>query len=163
MTSLSALEVLEWNDTTAVKWRGLLERHPQALAIPCDVRGGQTVADLLQHIVAAELRYAQQLCGEPITDYANIPKTNIAELFHTHELAMKKYRCLIADSGFPWDEDFQFVTRSAGTLIAPRRAIMFHALLHSVRHYAQLATLLRHAGIAPDWDMDYLFMAARQA
>jgi uncharacterized damage-inducible protein DinB len=35
---------------------------------------------------------------------------------------------------------------------------LFHALLHSVRHYGQLATLARQHGVAPDWPMDYLFM-----
>jgi uncharacterized damage-inducible protein DinB len=163
MTSLTADELLQWNDTTATNWRALLEQHPEALAIPCDVRGSANVADLLQHIFAAELRYAQQLHGEPISDYADIPKSTIADLYQTHDLAMAKYRALISDSSYLWNEETSFITRSAGTLIAPRRAIMFHALLHAIRHYAQLATLLRHAGIAPNWQMDFLFMSARRA
>ena len=163
MISLTAEEVLDWNDITAQRWRLLLEKHPEALALPCDVRGSETVADLLQHIVAAELRYAQQLSDEPISDYADIPKSTIAEIFATHDLAMSKYRALNADSNYNWDEDFTVVTRSAGTLIAPRRVVLFHGLLHGIRHYAQLATLLRHAGIVADWPMYYLFMNVRRA
>jgi uncharacterized damage-inducible protein DinB len=163
MTCLTAQELLDWNDTTAQKWRALLEQHPEVLAFPCDVRGSETVADLLQHIAAAELRYAQQLSGEPPSDYANIPKSTIAELFATHDLAIAKYRALLSDSTYKWDEDINIVTRSEGTLIAQRRAIMFHGLTHGIRHYAQLATLVRHRGIAPGWHMDYLFMASRRA
>jgi hypothetical protein len=35
--------------------------------------------------------------------------------------------------------------------------------MHGIRHYAQLATLVRQHGVAPDWPMDYLFMGARRA
>jgi uncharacterized damage-inducible protein DinB len=163
MTSLTADELLQWNDITATKWRALLEKHPEALVVACDVRGSETVADLLQHIFAAELRYAQQLRAEPISDYADIPKSTIAELYRTHDLAMEKYRALIADSTYPWDEEILVTTRSAGDLIAPRRTIMHHGLLHAIRHYAQLATLLRHAGVVANWPMDYLFMNVRRA
>jgi uncharacterized damage-inducible protein DinB len=162
MTNLTAAEVLNWNDTTAKHWRKLLDKHPEALAIPCDVREGQTVADLVQHIVAVELRFAERLGGDAVTDYAAIPKS-IVDMFGIHDLALAKFRALIADEAYPWDEEIELVTRSIGTLIATRRDVLFHALLHSIRHYAQLATLLRHAGISTDWQMDYLMMGARRA
>jgi uncharacterized damage-inducible protein DinB len=163
MTSLSAEEILHWNDTTAKQWHTLLNQHPEALALPCDIRECATVAEVLQHIVAAELRYAERLSDEPITDYADIPKSDAAAIFATHDCAMAKVRALLADEAYDWEREVPFVTRSAGTLIATRRTFLFHALLHSVRHYAQLATLLRHQGIKADLPMDYLFMAVRQA
>jgi uncharacterized damage-inducible protein DinB len=45
-----------------------------------------------------------------------------------------------------------------GQLRSNRKTILFHALLHSIRHYAQLASLARHCGVQPDWPMDYLIM-----
>ncbi len=36
-------------------------------------------------------------------------------------------------------------------------------MTHGIRHYAQLATLVRQHGVTPDWPMDYLFMGARRA
>ena len=120
MTSLSAEEVLHWNDTTAKHWQSLLNDHPEALAIPCDIRESATVADLLQHIVAAELRYAQRLADEPITDYADIPKSDAAAIFATHDGAISKLRPLLADDSYDWEREVDFVTRSAGTLIATR-------------------------------------------
>jgi len=41
--------------------------------------------------------------------------------------------------------------------------VLFHALLHGIRHYAQLATLVRQHGIKPEWPMDYLFMGMERA
>jgi uncharacterized damage-inducible protein DinB len=160
MTSLTAEEVLNWNDSSANRWRSLLTKYPNALSLRCDIRGSSTVADLLQHIVAAELRYAERLHGEPVTDYGDIPKATVNDIFDTHDLAFAKYRDLLENDSYEWHIDVEFPTKD-GLLVAPRRAILFHAMLHSIRHYAQLATLLRHAGITVDWQLDYLFMSAR--
>jgi uncharacterized damage-inducible protein DinB len=50
-----------------------------------------------------------------------------------------------------------------GKLVSTRKTVFIHAMMHSIRHYAQLATILRQHGIKPDWPMDYLFMNARPA
>jgi uncharacterized damage-inducible protein DinB len=160
MTSLTAEEVLTWNDTSANRWRSLLSKHSRALSLPCDIRGGATVADLLQHIVAAELRYAERLHGEPVTEYEDIPKATVNDIFDTHDLAFAKYRDLLENDSYAWHSDIDFTTKD-GLIVASRRVILFHAMLHSIRHYAQLATLLRHAGIPVDWQQDYLFTTGR--
>ena len=160
MTSLTAEEVLSWNDTNANRWRDLLNKHPKALSLRCDIRGSSTVADLLQHIVAAELRYAERLHGEPVTEYEDIPKATVNDIFDTHDLAFAKLRDMLENDSYEWDTDIESATKD-GLLIASRRVVLFHTLLHSMRHYAQLTTLLRHAGITVDWQQDYLFMGAR--
>lgn len=162
MEILTAEELLAWNDTTAQRWRALLESNPEALNVSCDVRGSSNVADLLQHIVAVELRYAERLCGEAVTEYADVSKDSVAALYATHDRAMEKFRRLLKHPAYPWEEEIDLKTRSEGTLLATRRAVFAHALLHSVRHYAQLATLLRHHGVVADWPMDFLFMSARR-
>jgi len=43
---------------------------------------------------------------------------------------------------------------------ASRRKLMAHALLHSQRHWAQLATLLRAAGFPTGFRGDMIFSAA---
>jgi uncharacterized damage-inducible protein DinB len=160
MTSLTAEEVLEWNNSNARQWRNLLSKHPHALALPCDIRGGCTVADLLQHIVAAELRYAERLNDEPVTEYEDIPKAAVDDIFDTHDLAVAKFREVLKDDSYAWNNEIEFTTK-AGTIIATRRVILFHAMLHSMRHYAQLTPLLRHAGITADWQPDFLFTTGR--
>jgi uncharacterized damage-inducible protein DinB len=162
LTSLTATEVLHWNDTNTAQWRKLFERHPEALALPCDIRGSSTVADLLQHIVAVELRYAERLGKEAVTEYAEVSKESIIKIFAVHDRAIAKINILLADATYDWELEIDMETRQ-GRLIASRKAVLFHALLHSMRHYAQLATLLRHGGITATWPMDYLMVTARRA
>ena len=60
---LTAEEILAWNEKTAQGWRQLLTSHPELLTQPCDIAGTKNVAELLQHIVAAQLRYAERLAA----------------------------------------------------------------------------------------------------
>ena len=154
--ALSAGEMLAWLDTTSTKWKALIEAHPEILTMPCDVMGVSTAGGLLQHIVAVELRYAEQLSGMPPTEYAKIPFDSAEAIYATHERAMALLRQQLG-SGVDWDDKIDFVTRSMGPARAKRKTILFHAALHAIRHYAQLATLVRQHGVKPDWPMDYLF------
>jgi uncharacterized damage-inducible protein DinB len=156
--SLTATELLQWNDVTAQRWKALLAAHPEALDFSCDVYGVASVRGLLRHIFAVETRYAQRFCGEPVTPYEEIPDGSVELLFGLHDTAIAKYRALLADTSIDWEEKLEFTTISMGTRKASRKTIFFHALLHSIRHYAQLATLVRQHGIKPDWGMDYLVM-----
>jgi uncharacterized damage-inducible protein DinB len=163
MVALTGEELVAWNDKTAEQWRNLLEAHPNLLALPCDVAGVKTVGELMQHIVAAQLRYAERLSGSPATAYEEIRYGTPAELFATHAQGMDLFRRLLADLAYDWDEEVEFVTRRAGTLVATRKTFFIHAQTHGIRHYAQLATLVRQHGVTPEWPMDYLFMGARWA
>jgi uncharacterized damage-inducible protein DinB len=154
-------ELIRWNDQTAIHWRDLARAHPELLSIPCDIRDSGTVAIALQHIVAVELRYAQRLADQPQSTYDEIPYATPDELFATHVRALDLVHSLLADESFDWDQTIEVKTLSAGTLRATRRDILLHLLLHSIRHYAQLATLVRSAGIKPDWPMDFLMLNAR--
>jgi uncharacterized damage-inducible protein DinB len=158
---LTAEEILAWNEKTAQGWRRFLTAHPELLAQPCDIAGTKSVAELLQHIVAAQLRYAERLAGLPISDYAAIPFDSVESIYAVHNRAVTIFQQLLA-SDIDWSEPIDFVTRTAGTLHSDRKTILFHALLHSIRHYAQLASLTRQCGVKADWPMDYLFMNVKQ-
>ena len=155
--ALTAEEVLAWNERTVQTWRKLLEAHPEILTLPCDVYGVRTVGQLFHHIVAVETRYAQRLAGLPETGYDAIPYSTAAEIFGAHEAAIAAYRTqLVRD--IDWDGKIEFTTISMGRARASRKTLFFHAILHSIRHYAQLATLVRKHGFKPDHPMDYLMM-----
>ena len=162
MVALTGEELLAWNDKTAQQWRKLLEANPHLLDLPCDVAGVKTIGELMQHIVAAQLRYAERLTESPATAYDDIQYRTAAELFATHLRSMELFRELLADPAYDWTEEVEYVTRRAGSILATRKTFFIHALTHSIRHYAQLATLVRQHGVAPDWPMDYLFMGARR-
>lgn len=155
--ALSAEEILAWNERIAQGWRQFLTKHPELLAQSCDIAGTKTVAELLQHIVAAQLRYAQRLSELPISEYTSIPFDSVESIYATHDRAVILYRQLFV-SDINWAETIEFSTRSLGQLRSDRKTILFHGLLHGIRHYAQLASLVRQCGVKSDLPMDYLFM-----
>ena len=157
--NITGEELLAWNDVTARKWRDFVTLHPLLLTAPCDIREAATAGQLLQHIVAVELRYAQRLKGLPETDYADVPYRTGDEILATHDHAVALLRIVMADPNFDWEKEIEFTTITMGKLKAPRKTIFLHALMHSIRHYAQLATLARQNGFKPDWAMDYLYMS----
>ena len=162
-TALSAEELLAWNDITAQRWHAFLATTPAALESPCDIHDARTVAHFLQHIVAAQLRHAQRLAGLPIADYASVPCATANEFLAAHQRFVALLRPLLADPAIDWNQEMEFNTLTAGRRRATRRTLLFHAMLHGIRHYAQLATLLRQAGFAPKISGDYLLMAAEPA
>jgi uncharacterized damage-inducible protein DinB len=155
--ALTAQEMIAWNEKTSNGWRQLLIGYPELLGMPCDIMGVKTVAELLQHIVAVELRYAQQLANLPVSDYADIPFDSVESIYATHDQAIGLFQQLLA-SEIDWEASITFNTRSMGRARSTSKTILFHALLHGVRHYAQLATLARQHGVKPDWPMDYIIM-----
>jgi uncharacterized damage-inducible protein DinB len=154
---LTPQDLIAWSEKTSANWQQLLTSHPELLTVSCDIAEAKTVAEFLQHIVAVELRYAERLAGRPISDYAAIPFDSVKAIYATHDRAMTILQELLT-SDINWDESLEFPTRSMGTLRSNRKTILFHALLHGIRHYAQLASLVRQHGVNPGWPMDYLFM-----
>jgi uncharacterized damage-inducible protein DinB len=156
--NLTGEEMLKWNDVTARKWRDFVNANPALLDIPCDIREAATAGQLLQHIVAVELRYAQRLATLPETEYSAVPYGTGDEILATHDQALALLRAVMADPAYDWAHEIEFMTITAGKLKASRKTIFVHTVMHSIRHYAQLATLARHRGFKPGWPMDYLYM-----
>ena len=155
-------KLLAWNDRTARQWHAFVTKYPAVFTLPCDIRNSSTVADTLQHIVAAEQRYAQRLAALPETAYGDVPRDSADAILRTHEDAFRILQTLLADSSYDWSQPLTFTTLTAGTLRSSRETVLLHLTLHSIRHYAQLATLARQHGFAPDWPLDYLFMEAER-
>jgi len=161
MTALTVDELMAWVENMSSGWRGLLTEYPEALQFPCDIRESSVVGDVVHHIVAVELRYAQRLSGLKESTYDEVPRGPAATLYATHDQAMAVLRDLLSKADVDWEGVLEFSTRSAGTFRATRRTILVHLLMHSIRHYAQLATVVRQNGVKPDWGMDYLMMGIK--
>lgn len=158
MIAITGDELQAWVETMSQQWRDFLAANPEVLALPCDIRETRSVAEFLQHIVAVELRYAQRLNAIEETPYEQIAFDSPDAIYASHDRAMSLLAGLKdRDDGF-WDERIGFTTRSGGSMRVPRRVVFTHLLMHSVRHYAQLATLVRHHDFPVDWAMDYIVM-----
>lgn len=162
MIAFTGAELLDWVEDTSRHWKQFITAHPEILSFPCDIRETSRVAQLLQHIVAVELRYAERLHELPETPYEAIPCDTVEAIYATHDRAMQLHRPLLDRDDRFWEAVLEMKTRSAGVLRATRRKAFAHLLTHSIRHYAQLATLARKQGVAPDWPMDYILMGTKR-
>jgi len=158
LAQISFAELLNWNESEAQKWRAWFESGPAAvLDVPIRIAQTKNVREFLLHIFAVELRYAERLNDQKVTSYEELPTGSVADLFGVGERARAGLRSYLATAS---DEQLksvqEFPTRTAGTLRASERKMFAHTMLHSVRHWAQLATALREAGYETNWMKDFL-------
>ena len=158
MTALTGEELMAWLEATSEGWKALVAEHPEVLAMPCDVRESHTAGDLLGHIAAVELWYAQRLRGDAALVFPKADAGSGEAIYSLHAEAMGIVRELLARPDAFWEEAMELPTRSAGVLVVARRVVLVHLAMHAIRHYAQLATLVRQHGVKPGWAMDYLFL-----
>lgn len=157
--ALTFEELLGWNEEAAAFWKAHLEATPALLQLPCDIGGTSNVQDFVRHIWGVELRWGQRLAGQPVTDREKMPTGPLDALFDLHQQAEKIFRGLLSAPAASWEEayilDFQWVPPESRTVT--RRKVFGHALFHSQRHWAQLATLIRAAGLPSGFRGDLLF------
>jgi uncharacterized damage-inducible protein DinB len=156
---LSFAEMLEANEGETAKWQSWFERQPaELLDLPLDIALAKNVREFLLHIFAVELRYAERLTGLPITEYEALPTGSVRDLFSIGEKARGLYREFLSrTANADLATVMEFPTRTAGVLRASKRKMFAHAMLHGVRHWAQLATAIREKGHGTDWSHDFLF------
>ncbi len=155
---VSLKELLAWRDEETAQWKDFFVRTPRALELPCDIAGAKDVRGLVQHILAVELRYAERLndVTQP-TPYEEMDITTTEKLFSHGDRAVQLLSAFLAKADdSEMERVIEFATRSAGTLKASKRKCFIHAMLHGVRHWAQLAVLLRQSGMKTDWQHDFL-------
>ena len=161
MRGLSFGELLDYANEETNHWRDWFSKNTPALDVPCDIAGAKSVREVVLHIVAVQTRYAERLLNKPVTEYGDLDSKSVAELFSLAEKSAEDMRSFaVSANDADWDGTLTFPTRTAGTLTASRRKIFVHALLHSVRHWAQLATFLRHQGYQQEWPHDFIFSNA---
>ena len=161
LAQISFLELLSINGHEAAKWQSWFEHQPSSLLdLPLDIAATKNVRELVRHIFGVELRNAQRLVGREIVQYDALPMDTVARLFGVGAEARSLYRDYLATAT---DADLatvlEFPTRG-GVVRASKRKVVLNGLLHGSRHWAQLATALRHAGHPTDWPHDLLFTDA---
>ncbi|MCU1283705.1 MAG: DinB family protein [Acidobacteriales bacterium] len=158
--ALRLSELLAYTEGETRKWRDWFARNPAALDVKLDIAQATDARTLVQHIVIVDLRYAERLLGEEVTAYENVT-TDAVTLFATADRAFQKLRSFLSSATEDdWKFVMEFPTPSAGTLKSSKRKMFVHTLLHSARHWAQLATALRTAGFKTDWQHDFLMTDA---
>lgn len=144
------------------RWRAWFKQHPEALAVEAGIADAENVYDLLMHIFAVQLRFAELSLGLDPTPRDAIRAANIQEVFALADAATEKLRQRIEKAS---KQEMQAVVEfkdGDGNRSATRRKLVAHAILHGVRHWAQIATALRKAGYPQTWPHDFLYSEAME-
>lgn len=150
-------QLLAYSDAENARWHAWFVAHPAALDVAFAEGRLATIRGLIVHIFAVELRYAQRLAGLDVTSYDDIHAQSVDEIFALGDRARTVFRDYLSTMT---EADSQvvltFQTMTAGTLTASKRKIASNSFLHGMRHWAQVATVLRAAGFTDQWGHDVL-------
>lgn len=161
--ALTYAELLNHDEQETRQWHDWFRRHPGALDIKMELAMQHDVRGVLLHIFVVELRYGERLLEQPETLNEALPKQTVDELFGIGATARKKFREFMARAtDADWNKTISFKTLSIGQMSASKRKCFVHALLHGMRHWAQLATALRQQGTKAEWHHDFMFTKAME-
>jgi uncharacterized damage-inducible protein DinB len=158
-TGITLQELLAWNEEASKFWKAHLDSNPHLLDLACGIGGATNVQEFVRHIWGVELRWNQRLASLPVTPREGFPTGPLDALFDLHNQAVQIFTGLLAAPDESWNEsyilDMDWVPPEKRTV--SRRKVAVHALFHSQRHWAQLATLVRNAGFPSGFQGDLLF------
>ncbi|MBV8843439.1 MAG: DinB family protein [Bryobacterales bacterium] len=160
MKAITLDEFFEYTDWQRRKWSDWFRQHGDG---PLDISAGPngdgrftSVGDLVKHIFSAEKRYVERLTGCALTDSASISSVNAESLFAFGDQSRKELRQFI--EGMPeqdWESPLELKILNHVVKASPRKIVM-HVLMHEVRHWAQIHTILRLNGFTGEFH-DFLF------
>src|SRR5579864_3528349 len=160
---LSLSDLIDYTDWERQKWHDRLRQQGNEVLTTSVGPNGDgrftTVGDLVRHIFSAEKRYIERLMGRPLTDTGSVPADNLEALFQFGDESRQELKDFV--EAFPieqWDVPFEFKLMNSVLRVTPKKIIV-HVLVHEMRHWAQIATLLRLNGMTGDFH-DFLFSPA---
>lgn len=149
--------LLEVTSTEHHRWRDWFLEHPKAWAIPFATGRMATIGGLVLHIFGVELRYAQRLLDQEVTAWEEFRQTSIDEVFELGDNARGQLvHFLTTAPEKDLDRVLTFQTLTAGTISASKYKIASNIFLHDIRHWGQIATVLRQNGFVDQWPHDML-------
>jgi uncharacterized damage-inducible protein DinB len=152
-------ELLRYDEEQCGQWRVLFEKRPFLLKLEASPK--DTVADLIFHTFTSQLRCAQRLAGETMTKDSEFSRRTVADLFDIGDAARILFRDYLDDTTQESVSRLQkFPSHTLGEFETTPKKLLAHALVHSIRHWAQVARILRENGHRADFSHDLLFSKA---
>ena len=161
MLNLTCDELLRYTNEERAKWRRYLVDHPDIIETPVQPGGRlPTVGRLIDHIFLVERRHLQRLRAEPLSTETGLTGNNAVPLFDYGASVRRELEQYVGDL----DEDVAnqmrtFEVREQQWSMTPRK-LLFHVLVHEIRHWAQVALAARLAGVDPPGDHDLFYSSA---
>jgi uncharacterized damage-inducible protein DinB len=154
--------LLELTSMEQHRWHDWFVDHLEAWAVPFATGRMATVGGLVMHIFAVELRYAQRLLDLEVTPWEDFQQVSIEDVFELGDHARGQLvQFLTSAPESELDRILTFQTLTAGTVTASKHKIASNVFLHGIRHWGQIATVLRQRGFAEQWGHDMLLSSVK--
>ena len=153
--AISFEELLRYDEEQSRHWRDLFARKPHLLKL--EASPTSTVADYLTHLIGSEYRMGQRLLGESMTPDQDLKLQTVEDFFSLADRARENLRQYLASSPADFEVVKSYPSHTLGEIKASPKKMMLHAVLHSSRHWAQLARIIREHGVRIDWNSDVIF------
>jgi len=122
-----------------------------------------TVGGVVNHIFGVELRYTQRLRDEPVSEWDELlVHTTVEDVFAIGDNARASLvDFLTGATEQELDRVLTFKTLTAGTVTASKYKIASNIFLHGIRHWGQVATVVRQNGFTSQWPHDMLLSSLK--
>lgn len=154
-------ELLRYTQEERDKWRAWFGANPTALEV--EVQPGArfaTVGALIDHIFIVERRHLQRLTNAPLDTATGLSGHHAAPLFDYGASVRRELEQFVLDLDEDVANEPRIFTVQTGDFVLTPRKLLFHCLLHEIRHWAQIAVSLRRAGLEPPGNHDLFYSKA---
>ncbi len=154
--------LLEFTSAEHHRWHDWFIEHPKAWAVPFATGRMATIGGVVMHIFAVELRYAQRLLDQEVTPWEDFRQTSMEDVFELGDNARAElgdFLTSVPESEL--DRVLTFQTLTAGPVTASKHKIASNVFLHGIRHWGQVATVLRQNGFTDQWAHDMLLSSVK--
>jgi uncharacterized damage-inducible protein DinB len=161
MLSIAFDELLRYTNAERDKWRAWFVANAAAMDAPVQPAGRlPTVGKLIDHIFLVERRHLQRLTEDRPSESTGLTGNNAPPLFDYGASVRRELEQYVAEQDDEVAEQVRtFEVRERSWLMTPRK-LLFHILLHEIRHWAQIALAVRLAGFEPPGDHDLFYSRA---
>jgi uncharacterized damage-inducible protein DinB len=154
-------ELLAWTAEERAKWLPWFKTNPRALDLTLQP-GGRfgTIGSLVDHIFLVEHRHTARLQGIALPTASGVSAGDVDALWAyaaAGRAGVRRYVSTLAPADINTPRE---VVVPTGTYPMSPRKLLFHMALHEVRHWAQIASTVRAAGLAPPGDHDLFYSKA---
>jgi len=152
---ISFRDLLAYNHSETERWHRFFVEHPQALAL--NVGGKmETVGDLVRHMFQTELYFASRLSGQELAREEYAPKSDsLDDVFYLHEKAhgkLAQYLSKATEASMTKMHHFDH----GGGFDASERKMVMQFFWHGINHWAQIALVVRQAGMPVEKPRDII-------